>query len=185
MRKSIVKLFVVFALIVSVITEISLLPSKEIGAAQSKVVISNKKLKKAKLNIDLVVEGKTLKYKGFKVNAKVDNTKKTVYYVPAKVFAKAVGAKCKIKGKNGKIVMGNWAISFKVGSDGYSAAPSDGSISYAKIANLGKAYKKDGVVYIPAEVFLGLYMDLMGKDITFLCENSALKFYTTNLLHED
>ena len=185
MSKNFVKLLVVAVAVLSIFAEIFIIPAKQIQAAQSTVVISNKKLKNAKLNVILSVDGKKLKYKGFKVNAKIDGVKEKVYYVPAKAFAKAVGAKYKIKGKNAKITMGNWAISFKVGSDGYSAAPADGSISYAKTANLGKAYKKDGVVYIPAKVFLGLYQDLLGKEITFLVEDTAIKFYTKDLLHED
>lgn len=172
-----VKSFLVLALVLALVAESFILPAKQASAAEAgqMVSITSSKLKKAKVNVAIYINGKKQSVKGFKVSGKLNGKKQTFMYVPAEAFAKAVDAKYSIKKKKVTITTGdNWKMVFTSGKDGYTYATIKGTKEKYGPVSLGKSYTKNKVVYVPAESFavlaekLGLNIEtkLKGKKYT-------------------
>ena len=183
-RKGILTLLVVAALVISLAADPLAFKAKEVRAedlptsAESIadiVTVKAKDLKNASLNVKVYVNGTKLKKKGFYVNAKINGTKETLYYVPAKLFVKALGGKYSAKGKNVTLTLNGWNIKFTVGKDGYAASVTEGLGALAPIS-IGQSYKKGSYVYIPVELFTRLYENLLYEDIEFSAKKKTLKF---------
>ena len=71
-----VKSFLVLALVLALVAESFILPAKQASAAEAgqMVSISSSKLKKAKVNVAIYINGKKQSVKGFKVSASLKLT---------------------------------------------------------------------------------------------------------------
>lgn len=172
-----VKVLCVFALVLALVAECFILSAKQASAAEAgqMVSITSSKLKKAKVNVAVYINGKKQSAKGFKVSGKLNGKKQTFMYVPAEAFAKAVDATYSIKKKKVTITTGNnWKMVFTSGKDGYTYATVKGKKEKYGPVSLGKSYTKSKVIYVPAESFavlaekLGLKVEtkLKGKKYT-------------------
>ena len=149
------------------------------------VTVSAKALKKAKTNISIKVNGKSLKAKGFKVSAKIGNTKSVLVYVPVKQFAKALGATYTEEDGYSVVSTGEERISFESGQDEYAFSTevegmdgATGPISY------GTSYKKGKALYIPATVFESFYGIFIGNDVKMQLEKKNFTFICTEKAEE-
>lgn|GEM_PF-6597577 len=172
-----VKVLCVFALVLALAAECFILPAKQASAAEAgqMVSITSSKLKKAKVNVAIYINGKKQSAKGFKVSGKLNGKKQTFMYVPCEAFAKAVDAKYSVKKKKVTITTGdNWKMVFTSGKDGYTYATIKGKKEKYGPVSLGKSYTKNKVVYVPADSMailaekLGLKVEtkLKGKKYT-------------------
>lgn len=172
-----VKVLCVFALVLALAAECFILPAKQASAAEAgqMVSITSSKLKKAKVNVAVYINGKKQSAKGFKVSGKLNGKKQTFMYVPCEAFAKAVDAKYSVKKKKATITTGdNWKMVFTSGKDGYTYAAIKGKKEKYGPVSLGKSYTKNKVVYVPADSMailaekLGLKVEtkLKGKKYT-------------------
>ena len=172
-----VKVFWVLALVLALAAECFILPTKQASAAEAgqMVSITSSKLKKAKVNVAVYINGKKQSAKGFKVSGKLNGKKQTFMYVPCEAFAKAVDAKYSVKKKKVTITTGdNWKMVFTSGKDGYTYATMKGKKEKYGPVSLGKSYTKNKVVYVPADSMailaekLGLKVEtkLKGKKYT-------------------
>ena len=172
-----VKVFWVLALVLALAAECFILPTKQASAAEAgqMVSITSSKLKKAKVNVAVYINGKKQSAKGFKVSGKLNGKKQTFMYVPCEAFAKAVDAKYSVKKKKVTITTGdNWKMVFTSGKDGYTYATIKGKKEKYGPVSLGKSYTKNKVVYVPADSMailaekLGLKVEtkLKGKKYT-------------------
>ena len=178
MRKSrLFKGVLVLALVMALVAESFILPAKPVSAAEAgqMVSITSSKLKKAKVNVAIYINGKKQSAKGFKVSGKLNGKKRTFMYIPCEAFAKAVDAKYSIKKKKVTITSGdNWKLVFTSGKDGYTYATIKGAKEKYGPVSLGKSYTKNKILYVPAESFavlaekLGLNVEtkLKGKKYT-------------------
>lgn len=175
--KKYVKLLFTLALVLALVAESFILPAKTANAAEAgqMVSITSSKLKKAKVNVAVYINGKKQSAKGFKVSGKLNGKKQTFMYVPAEAFAKAVDATYSIKKKKVTITTGNnWKMVFTSGKDGYTYATVKGKKEKYGPVSLGKSYTKNKVVYVPADSMailaekLGLKVEtkLKGKKYT-------------------
>lgn len=175
--KKYVKLLFTLALVLALVAESFILPAKTANAAEAgqMVSITSSKLKKAKVNVAVYINGKKQSAKGFKVSGKLNGKKQTFMYVPAEAFEKAVDATYSIKKKKVTITTGNnWKMVFTSGKDGYTYATVKGKKEKYGPVSLGKSYTKNNVIYVPAESFavlaekLGLKVEtkLKGKKYT-------------------
>ena len=107
--KKYVKLLFTLALVLALFAESFILSAKTANAAEAgqMVSITSSKLKKAKVNVAVYINGKKQSAKGFKVSGKLNGKKQTFMYVPAEAFAKAVDATYSIKKKKVTITTGN------------------------------------------------------------------------------
>ena len=174
-----VKLFIVLTLVLALVAECFILPTKNVSAAEAgqMVAITSSKLKKAKVNVAIYINGKKQSAKGFKVSGKLNGKKQTFMYIPCEAFAKAVDAQYSIKKKKVTITTGNnWKMTFTSGKDGYTYATVKGAKEKYGPVSLGKSYTKNKVLYVPAESFavlaekLGLKAEtkLKGKKYTVI-----------------
>jgi len=172
-----VKVLCVFALVLALAADCFILPAKQASAAEAgqMVSITSSKLKKAKVNVAVYINGKKQSAKGFKVSGKLNGKKQTFMYVPCEAFAKAVDAKYSVKKKKVTITTGdNWKMVFTSGKDGYTYATIKGKKEKYGPVSLGKSYTKNKVVYVPADSMailaekLGLKVEtkLKGKKYT-------------------
>ncbi|MBR4776995.1 MAG: hypothetical protein IK007_05210, partial [Lachnospiraceae bacterium] len=167
------------ALVLALVAESFILSAKTVSAAEAgqMVSISSSKLKKAKVNVAIYINGKKQSAKGFKVSGKLNGKKQTFMYIPCEAFAKAVDAQYSIKKKKVTITTGNnWKMTFTSGKDGYTYATIKGAKEKYGPVSLGKSYTKNKVIYVPAESFavlaekLGLNVEtkLKGKKYTVI-----------------
>ena len=151
MRKSrLFKGVLVLALVMALVAESFILPAKPVSAAEAgqMVSITSSKLKKAKVNVAIYINGKKQSAKGFKVSGKLNGKKRTFMYIPCEAFAKAVDAKYSIKKKKVTITSGaNWKMVFTSGKDGYTYATIKGAKEKYGPVSLGKSYTKNKVLH--------------------------------------
>jgi hypothetical protein len=154
--KKYIKTFLVLALVLALVAEAFILPAKQASAAEKdqKVSITKSKLKKAKVNITIYINGEKQSKKGFKVTGKLNGKKHTFVYVPCEAIAGAINTDFVKKKKKITIVTGdNWQISFTAGKDAYTYSTIEGKKETYGPLSLGKSYTKKNIIYVPIEVF--------------------------------
>ena len=147
------------------------------SASDAKVVIS---AKKAKLNVNVIVNKKKLKSKGFYVT--YDNGTQTAM-VPLKQVAKKLNMRLeKTRDKQYLLSNEDMRVSFTIGEDSYYLSTTHTDIVGASLYSLGQSpVMKKKAVYIPAEVVSSLYVNAEG----FLKTSAKKIAFDTSVLTAD
>ena len=180
-KKGLLMSLVVLALVLSFTVDSFLLPFVNIHGEEVTdegtytITVANKALKNASLSTKIYVNGTKLKKKGFYVQGKINGTKDLIYYVPAKLFVKALGGKYKVSGKKATITLDGFKVQFTVGKDGYSASVTQGVGALAPLS-FGKSYKKGSIVYVPVRLFALFYERIAGAEVELNESQKKLTF---------
>ena len=148
--------------------------SKSVSAAEG-IAIKAKTLKKAKPTLPLFVNGKEIpNVKVMKVSGTYDGAKTTYAYVPLQVFCENLAIPYNQKKKNVTInIPDGCTVKFKVGKGTYTfSSPTEGKTTYM----LGKSVTKDGILYVPAELFVTIGGHILA-DISYDVTKKAVNVY--------
>ena len=147
------------------------------SASDAKVVIS---AEKAKLNVNVIVNKKNLKSKGFYVT--YDNGTQTAM-VPLKQVAKKLNMRLeKTRDKQYLLRNEDMRVSFTIGEDSYYLSTTHTGMAGASLFSLGQSpVMKKKAVYIPAEVVSSLYVNAEG----FLKTSAKKIAFDTSVLTAD
>lgn len=142
--------------------------------APSTVTVTSSALKKAKTNISVYLGTTVLEEKAFKVSGKINGKKQTVYYVPAKAVAEAIGGKYTFKSKKATIKLGGVTLTFKQGKNSYTITYKDSAGKKNKLTlQYGKSVVKNDLLYIPVSI-LEEAAGLFGNKLSATVQKSKL-----------
>ena len=165
--------FIVLTLVLSLVFEAFLLPDNAADAAETENTVSLKasKLKKAKADSKIVFNEKKLSKKGFVVTGKREGEVYDFIYVPAKVFAKKAGISYKVKKDKVTLTKDGIKVVFTIGKTSYTLKTADGKLT----DNYVKSVKKNDILYVPLDVFVGL-IENSGGSVAWHVEGKKICF---------
>ena len=152
------------------------IPSKQAKADEATIKITTSALKKASPTLSISVNGMTIPFiNAMRVKGKYLGEKTYFGYIPIEPICKYLGASLVQKKKTIKITTADGiTLKFKVGKDGYTLTVP--GLPATEPLKFGKAVDKDGVVYVPADLFVNIG-SYIGYDISYDVSKKELKLY--------